>query len=252
MSTPLLAPLTEDEFAELILSVGTHRKKRHISPVEAARRIERAITSGVSHRTGTIPYTRESLARKLGLKDPTMLGRFLAVLSIPEEFQQIVNWGEGGRNLEHLTFSVASNASSLPVEKQRELFLEILRHELTKSHALQAIQLIKRNPTKPVHECIESVRPVIIRREIIIGSFPAGSAMLDKNVPADRKEEILKEALRAIFQGERFAARVSNAHFVISTSERGKHLFDEYCARFRQNPNELIASLCGQQLTQSL
>lgn len=245
------SPLTEDELAEVIMSVGTHRKIRQIPPVEVARRIERALSWGVSYGTEFVHYDKRTLAMRLGFKDPGMIDRFLVLLSIPEEFQKIVNWGSGKGSLNHLTFSIASFASHLPPERRGEFILEVLRHELTKEHAKAAIQLLKRDPRKSVSECVAEIRPVVTEHEILVGTFPAASAMLDEALPIGRKESILNRVVGGILGDERFAVRLSNTHFIISTSEKGKRRLKEYSKAAGLDLNALITERCEKSLSPS-
>ncbi len=244
--------LTQEEFEELVLSVGIHRKRRKLRPVEVARRIKRALEAGVLHGSGVIQFSIDSLAKRLGFKGASMISRFLTLLNIPEEFQEIVEWGSGSGAMSHLTFSIASTISTLPPDQQRQFFLEVFKHELTKLETISVVQTLKRNPSKSVRDAAHEVlgtRPVKVYHEVLIGSFPPESAMASSSLPTGRKEAVLNAVLKPIFGNEAVAGRVSAGHFLISTSEQGKRALLERCKRLGVRPNDLITKLCEDRLS---
>lgn len=244
--------LKEEEFEELVLSVGIHRRRRVLRPVEVAKRIKRALEAGVLRGSGITQFSLGSLAKRLGLKDASMVTRFLTLLNIPEEFQEIVEWGSRAGAMSHLTFSIASAMSTLSRDQQRELFLEVFKHELTKLEAMSVVQTLKRNPSRSVRDAVGEVlrsRPVRVYHEVLIGSFPPESPMASPSLPTGRKEAVLNAVLKPIFDDEAVVGRVSEKHFLISTSEHGKRLFQEYCKRLAVGPNELVTKLCEERLS---
>lgn len=244
-------PLKEEDFDELILSVGIHRKRRSLRPIEVARRMKTVLDGGVLQGAETISFTVNSLARRLGFRDSSMLPRFLSLLKIPTEFQEMVEWGARRGAMSHLTFSIASAISTLPLEQQRDLILEVFKRELNKQETISVIQLLRRNPSISLQDSVSEVlrmRPQKIYHEILIGSFPPGSSMANSSLPTGRKEAVLNSVLKPIFQGERATGRISENHFLISTSENGKRLFDEHCKGLGTRPSELVAKLCEERL----
>jgi hypothetical protein len=116
---------------------------------------------------------------------------------------------------------------------------------------MMAVQALKRDPSKTVNEAVAvalTTRPVKIEHEILIGSFPPENQMSKQDLPTGRKEAIMLAALRSIFDGEPIAARVSDKHFVLSTSVKGKKLLNQHCSSLGVEPNELVAKLCEEKL----
>ena len=163
---------------DLILSVGTHRARRRLSPIEVAEAIETSMASGATVR---------ELATELHL-DPTMVPRFPRLLKLPPEIQHLVDWGQGKARL---SFEAASYIARLASSKeQREVAEAALKHELGKVEILQIVQIRERSG-KPITDCIGSVlrmRPQIERRHLLIGAIIS---------------EKLQTALRQMTQKER-------------------------------------------------
>lgn len=244
-------PLNENEFSELILSVGTGRSKRHLQPIQVAEYIKRAISAGALYGANTFPYTQKSLAEKLGLRGTSMVNRFLSLLEIPEEFQAIVSWGAGKGGLSHLTFSIAAAVAGVTKEQQKQLLQEVLKYKLTKDETVAAVQTLKRNPGMTVQKATETIiatRPEIIRQEIIVGEFSKDSAMLGPNLTPELKDTALRRAIRSIVGQEQMAARTSGRKFIIATSPRGKTLLEEHWAKQDKQPGEFISGLCTEML----
>ncbi|MGA2336065.1 MAG: hypothetical protein ABSG08_11875 [Terriglobales bacterium] len=193
----------------------------------------------------------ERLAKALGFNGPSMVPRFLSLLKIPEEFQGLVGWGAESGELTHLTFSIATTITSLSTQQQRELLTEVFKHELTKHETMMAVQALKRDASKAVRDAVAvalTTRPLRIEHEILIGSFPPDSGMSKNDIPAGRKETILSAVLTPILDGEPLAARISEKHFVLSTSPKGKKLLHEHCVRLSLDENQLVTKLCEERL----
>src|SRR5687768_14717497 len=95
--------LSAEEQRQLIVSVGTHRGTRALSPIEVANLFERARRRGV-------PI--QECASATGMQ-ATQVSRFLALLKLPEDLQHIVAWGRGA---EGIAFSAAFEITRLNSE----------------------------------------------------------------------------------------------------------------------------------------
>jgi len=110
---------------------------------------------------------------------------------------------------------------------------------------------LRRDPSKTVSDAVAvalTTRPVKIEHEILIGSFPPESAMTRDDIPTGRKEATLATVLMPIFSGEPLAVRVSEKHFVLSTSPKGKKLLHDHCTRLGVDENQLVVKLCEERL----
>lgn len=211
--------------------------------------MRRALEAGVL--PAAQPYSPDKLAKALRFSGPSMIPRFLSLLKIPDEFQGLIGWGAEKGELTHLTFSIAITIASLSTLQQRELLTEIFKNELTKHETMMAVQALKRDPSRTVSDAVAvalTTRPVRTVHEILIGSFPPESEMAKDRIPTGRKEAILTAVLTPILNGEPLAARVSEKHFVLSTSPRGKKLLNEHSFRLGGDENQLVTKLCEEKL----
>ena len=152
--------LSPDEIQDLIMSVGTHQSNRRLSPSEVAHLIGKAQAAGATMR---------QVGDRLRL-DPSMLVRFLRLLSLPRDVRELVDWGSGGSRLGMTGASVIARLRE--EADQRELARAAVEHKLTASEITQVAQTLERSG-RSVSECVESalqLRPTIERRFLYIGA----------------------------------------------------------------------------------
>ena len=171
--------LLPDEIRQLILSVGTHKSKRPLSPVEVAEFMQRAMDAGEK---------RTDIADKLHLEDPSIIGHFIRLLSLHLQVRQLVGWGVDPATL---SFTAAAAIARLKSSReQSELAKAALENQFNKSEILQIVQ-IRHRSEKSLENCIKTVldqRPIIEKRHVIIGEL---------------RSEKLKNKLRQISELER-------------------------------------------------
>ena len=197
--------LLPHEIRQLILSVGTHKSKRPLSPIEVARFMQRALEDGEK---------RTDIADKLHLEDSSIIGHFIRLRSLPPQVQQLIGWGSDPTTVSFTAAAVIARLDS--AQKQSTLAKAALENQFNKSEITQVVQIWKRSG-KPIENCIKSVldrRPVVERRHVIIGQLQSGS---------------LKDKLKQFSQLERnnLLQSVLEQH-VPSTQCLGSKLGDEY------------------------
>lgn len=170
----------------LILSVGTHRTRRPLSPVEVAEAIETSLASG---------STVQELAIELQL-DPTMVPRFPRLLKLPPEIRHLVDWGQGQSCL---SFTAASHIVRLASTKeQQEVAEAALKHGLGKVATIQIVEIRERSG-KPIAECIGDVlrmRPQIERRHLLIGAITSEKMRIAlRRMTQQERDQLLKSAV---------------------------------------------------------
>lgn len=150
------------ELRQLILSVGTRKSVRPLSPIEVGSLMQRALDAG---------ETRIDIAERLHLIGTTMIGRFTRIISLPAQVQQLVDWGADSATI---PIESASHIARIKApEEQITLARVVLESRLSKSEIGQVIQIQQRSGN-PIEECIASVlnqRPVIEKRHVIIGEL---------------------------------------------------------------------------------
>ena len=157
--------LSEAERLDLLMSVGTHKATRRLSPWQVARLVNRARDF----------QPLEVIAESLSLKDPGMLRKFLALLGLPEEVQPLVTWGSQSG---FLSFSSASELSRLTNVIPRESLLQLscaaIEHQLSKNEIQAVIQRKIRggvDVSTAMSEII-NLRPIVERQYVFIAKVP--------------------------------------------------------------------------------
>ena len=171
--------LSPYEVRQLILSVGTRKSERPLSPVEVAKFMQKALEAGEK---------RTEIAERLHLDGSTVIGHFTSLLSLPIHVQQLIGWGTDPATV---SFTAAYEIARLDsAQEQSTLAKAALSNQLNKFEIRQVVQ-IQRRSRKSIENCVKAVlnqRPVIERRHVIIGEL---------------RSEKLKEELNQISQLER-------------------------------------------------
>src|SRR5262245_60099145 len=97
-----LAALSGEERKRLLLSVGTHRRERYLSPVEVAHLFQKATRGG---------DTLADLAAAVQLDGTSWVARFITLLKLTPDVQHMVDWGKSGSTL---AFTSAVELARLP------------------------------------------------------------------------------------------------------------------------------------------
>ncbi|MDE0300036.1 MAG: hypothetical protein OXN17_15485 [Candidatus Poribacteria bacterium] len=197
--------LSSNEIRLLILSVGTHKSTRPLSPIEVGKYVQRAINAG---------ETRATVAETLLLDDATVIGRFVRLLSLPPQVQQLIGWGSDPATV---SFTSASDIARLKSETaQIALAKAALESRLNKSEIIEIVQISERSQ-RPIESCIEEVlnqRPIVERRHVIIGELQSDS---------------LNETLLHMSQSQRNDLLLSAlVRYGLNTSLHGAKLGDGY------------------------
>ena len=153
--------LTTSEYQSLILSVGTHRTDRVLTPIGVARLLAKAIEAGTP---------RKSCSEALGL-GMSQLATFLNLNKINPQIQELANW-RGTANAA-IAFSTLSQLAVLSPKDQLTVAEAILRHRITRKETEQIIQINNRS-RKNINDCIADtlqLRPQIETRHVLFGAI---------------------------------------------------------------------------------
>lgn len=200
--------LSSYEVRQLILSVGTHKSTRPLSPVEVAKLMQKALEAGEAKR---------EVAAKLLLKDSSIIRRFIRLLSLPSEVQQLVGWGS---NPTTVSFTAGSEIARLGTDQDRlALATAALQNRFNKSEIMQVVQ-IRMRAGKPIEECVKAVlnqRPVIERRHVIIGNLQSERLKDElKQFSQLERDNLLQSALdRCGPNVPRLGSKLGHGHFLL-------------------------------------
>ena len=139
-----MSDLTSTELRDLLLSVGTHRANRRLSPLEVARLIEKMLHSDSD---------RQNCAQRLGIS-LTQVSSFLKLLSVDGQMQHLADW-RGTRNAS-IPFSTLSEIARLDLCEHGQAAQAVLRHDLKWKEVVQVVQVRERSK-EPIEACIDRV-----------------------------------------------------------------------------------------------
>lgn len=199
--------LSPDLAKKLITSVGIHQGARPLTPIGIAEAMRQALNAGT---------TAKELAAFLHFAGPSMVNRYLKILSLPPALQALVSRGGG---VSTLSVSAASEIARLaPVEQV--IFSEaILSHQLGLSEVKQIVQIRQRSG-KSIDSAVQAVldqRPIVVQQHIIIGSVMAQSLrQLLARMTQEERNALLQRALEKYGPGAAFVgAKLGASSFTL-------------------------------------
>lgn len=183
--------LSPETLQKLLLSVGSHRVERPLSPIEVGRALQDARDAGAS---------LNDLAKALHLDGTSMVSRFLRLLTLSTEVQHLVDWGQTASTI---AFTAASELSRLNSSHDQERVSQAaLERQLTSPEVKQVVQICLRSQ-QPIEDCIAQVlrlRPRVERRHVFVGAV-VGDALRARlsALPQVRRDEVLRRVVLARF-----------------------------------------------------
>jgi len=143
---------------DIIYSVGTHRIDRRLSPIEVSDGFIIAKKQGMSVK---------EISDLVDL-DSSMVGRFIRLSHISSNIKHLIDWGWSDTTI---SFSVASELSSLPEKDQEKIIDSVLEYSLVKSEVIRILQIKKRSE-KTIDQCVGEIikmRPEVVKRYLFAG-----------------------------------------------------------------------------------
>jgi hypothetical protein len=211
---PGLSPLEE---RNLILSVGTHRPSRPLSPVEVGRLLEKANEAGASVA---------ALATACHLEGGTWITRFMRLAKLAPSLHHLVDWG-GSKGT--LSMTQAQELARLPSQEDQEIVGRRAVGERLNSHEVrQVVQLLQRS-SSTADDAVESVlalRPQVIRQFVYLATITDAEVrrQLAHRTQVERNE-LLNEILAPLALG-RVSGRLGEDRFTLTADEAAAQLID--------------------------
>jgi hypothetical protein len=207
----MLPGLSEEQERDLVLSVGTGLRQRRLKPVVVADYIRKTVEAGAS---------LEDVAKRVGLKSTTMLGRFLRLGNLNGTVRAMVDWGSSGTTI---AFTTASELARLNESDQEFVAVQTLERALSNDEVEQIVQYAKRSD-KTIEECVDAIvkiRPTHSHRYVFVGTLQAAQlgTLLGKMDDRERSK-VLREILEAVFPDLRGTAhyRLTPDRFIINST----------------------------------
>lgn len=199
----MLPGLITAEQKALILSVGTHRAKRALTPCEVAALYQKALLSGASK-------AQCSEETQLGA---TWIARFLSLLRLDPAVRHLVDWGQTD---ESVAFTAAVEIARIPREHHEYLFRKVLESTLHSKETQQIVQIYLRS-RRPIEECAEDVlklRPVTTHQVMFIGAITQSNLKLLLRAKTQAERDLL---LRKVIVDT--GPGLENCHYKLGTEK---------------------------------
>ena len=205
--------LSPYEVGQLILSVGTRKSERPLSPIEVGKFMQRALDAG---------ETRAEIASRLYLEDSTIIGHFTRLLSLPPQVQQLVGWGTGSATV---SFTAAAIIARLKLPQERSILAKAaLENQFNKSEIIQVVQIRGRS-NNPIENCIKAVldqRPIVEKRHLIIGELRSEKLKDElEQIPQLERNNLLQSILeRYVPDISCLGCKLGDVHFLLVGDDR--------------------------------
>jgi hypothetical protein len=193
----------------MLLSIGSHRDTRLLTPVEVGEAVQTAVDAGT---------TLQEVAEFLHLEGTSVLTKFVRLLRLTPAVRHLVDWGRSDATI---GFTAASEVARLedPAD-QLQLCQAGLQNRLGSSEMKQILQLHKRSG-QSLSDCIEEIlklRPRTDQIHVIIGGItePALRERFAASSQAER-DKWLHQAVKKAFPAlARFGGRLGLDRFTIT------------------------------------
>lgn len=173
---------------DLILSLGTHRSKRRLSPIEVAETIDALLKEGSSF---------SELAKLVQFDSTSTLREIHRLLRIAPDLRHLVGWGKQSSST--LSMTAASQVGRLVDQSDQMAAVEaILLHELSSEEARQLVETRIRSQ-RPMPECVETIlklRPRVQRKHLFIGAITSEKLSHHlQRITQSERDELLRNAV---------------------------------------------------------
>ena len=207
----MICGLSQTELQSLILSVGTHRGRRRLSPIEVATLLRQAMEAGAS---------RQALSDSLKISE-IQVSRFIKLFDLAPELRDLADWGRG--NAATIPFSSLFEITRLDPSQQIEVAASALAHNLTKAEFRQISQIAQRSG-RHITDCIANVverRPQVQTQFVLIGSIQHGELQEHLETQLQNaRDNLLKEVLDRLGQpSQPIRGRLGSKTFTILASQ---------------------------------
>lgn len=228
----MLPGLTEEEQKNLLLSVGTHRGKRVLTPCEVAFLFQKAINHGA---------TLQDCAKAALLDGTTWISRFLRTLKLDKSVRHLVGWGQIAGSV---SFTSATEVARLDKSEQGQVFKSIIENMLSSKEIRELVQIRLRS-NRPIQECIDevvSLRTQTVRQHMFVGSIASPTLKLKlREQTQSKRDAILRDIVlskSAALTKSAFKLGIDN--FAVITDDKGSEVFQKVLPNFEEQLNALL------------
>ena len=213
---------------DLILSLGTHRTERRLSPLEVARLIDFLYRKGTSFR---------EIAHLVSLRSTSTLREIHRLLALAPDIQHLVGWGKPtASTLPMKSAQQIARLSSWP--DQLAAAKATLLHQLTSEEARQLVES-KIRSQEPIDDCIDAVlrlRPTIERKYLFLGAVTSSSVCRHlENLTQVERDEVFKAGVNRSFgKWPQWSGKLGASRFAIFGGAELAEAIDKLPSGFEQ------------------
>ena len=224
----MVQELPPESQRDLILSLGTHRTRRRLSPVEVARLIDDIYRKGTSFR---------EIAQLVNFGSTSTLREIHRLLALSPDIQHLVGWGK-------------PNASTLPMKSAQQIARlsswsdqlaaaqATLLHELTSEETRQLVEM-KIRSLEPIDDCVHAVlrlRPTVERRYLYLGAVTSNQVCQHlESLAQVERDEFLEAGINHCFgKWPQWSGKLGPSRFAITGGQEFAEAIDELPTGFEQ------------------
>ena len=213
---------------DLILSLGTHRTQRRLSPLEVARAIDLLYQNGTSFR---------EIAQLVSLRSTSILREIHRLLALAPEIQHLVGWGKPSPSTLPMKSAQQIARLSSSVD-QLAATKATLVHELTSEEARQLVES-KIHSREPIDDCIDAVlrlRPTIKRSYLFLGAVTSSAVCRRlENLTQSERDQVFKAGVDHRFgEWPHWSGKLGASRFAISGGAELAEALDNLPGGFEQ------------------
>ena len=229
----MVQELSPESQRDLILSLGTHRTRRRLSPVEVAHLIEEVYRKGTSFR---------EIAQLVNFGSTSTLREIHRLLALSPDIQHLVGWGK-------------PTASTLPMKSAQQIARlsswpdqlaaaeATLLHELTSEETRQLVEM-KMRSLEPIDDCIDAIlrlRPIVERRYLFLGAVTSSQVCqhLETMTQVERDEVFEASVNHCFGDWPQWSGKLGPSRFAITGGADFAETIDKL-----QNGFEQAITLC--------
>lgn len=221
---------------DLILSLGTHRTERRLSPFEVARLIDFLYRNGTSFK---------AIAQLVSLKSTSTLREIHRLLALAPDIQHLVGWGKpSASTLPMKSAQQIARLSSWP--DQMTAAQATLVHELNSEEARQVVESRIRS-REPIDDCINAVlrlRPTIERKYLFFGAVISTRVCHHlENLTQVERDEVFKAGINHCYgKWPQWSGKLGASRFTISGAADLAHVIEQLPSGFEQAITQCLES----------
>jgi hypothetical protein len=227
---PTIPGLEQSEVELLTISVGTHRPRRPLQPIEVAELLDKALQAGA---------TADFLSDSIGLSK-SMMGSFRRLSKLTNRIRSMVSWH---RSRSQLTLETANFIARLSEDHQDPIVDLILSREVTGAELRSSFQRSKSGQMPLVDAISEIVgrRPEVITRHVFIGSLIDVQLIEAMSMRTQNERDLaLKRVCLKLFTEEFMSGVLGATQFTIVLSELSEAISPENSESTVRQMNDLL------------